>query len=218
MRIQDFDYSVDLLQSLLWQYNDATNIQYLIAQKEDWYNANQNQFWSDWYKNVFDLRTANDFGLSVWSIILNLPYFSSPDPDAIDKPLFGFGTYNENFNNGNFSNINQGIILPIEERRLVLQLRYFQLCTRGDILDINAFLNYLFGYGQVYALDGLNMTMRYIFNFDANDTFIYVLQLYDILPRPAAVGSTIINTTHPTFGFGTFYENFENGNFLDGVK
>ena len=71
--IQLFDFSVDLLRAILWQYNDATRLQSLLQQKQDWYNEQQTEFWSSWYRDVFNLDTANDFGLAVWSIILEVP-------------------------------------------------------------------------------------------------------------------------------------------------
>ena len=107
--IQMFDLSVNLLQAILWQYNDAENLQALLVAKQAWYNSNQQAFWQGWIANVFNLDTADEFGLGVWSIILGLPNFinqSSPGPEI---PVFGFdGSGGVNFDNG---------ILAITERR-----------------------------------------------------------------------------------------------------
>jgi len=99
-QIQTFDFSVDLLRALLWQHNKAERLESLLRQKQAWYDANQSGFWTDWIADVFDLRTANDFGLAVWAVILDIPLVvaSSVDPD--DKPIWGFGQYRENFNKG----------------------------------------------------------------------------------------------------------------------
>ncbi len=216
MQIQSFDYSVDLLQAILWQYNDAAKIQSLLTQKQDWYNANQTDFWSQWYTNVFNLQTANDFGLSVWSQILNLPLFINNNPDPPGKPIWGFGSYNKNFTRGNFSNANQNISLTTAEKRIVLRLRYFQLITRGAAPEVNAFLAIVFApLGQVYMLDGLNMTITYIFSFTPSENLLTVLKDYDILPQPAGVGIRYIDATRITFGFDAYNENFDNGTLLD---
>ena len=90
-QIQAFDFSVDLMRALLWQYNDAARLEALLRQKQTWYDANQSAFWSDWLADVFDLRTANDFGLSVWAIILDIPLIVASAVDPSDKPLWGFG-------------------------------------------------------------------------------------------------------------------------------
>lgn len=230
MKIQEFNYFVDLLQCILWQYNEAERIKQLASDKQEWYDTYQTQFWEDWYDNVFNLITANAFGLAIWSIILDIPLFIDLNPDPDDKPIFGFNedpsinTYT-NFENGNFSNRNSVVHLSVEEQRLVLRLRYYQLVSRGAIPEINQFLNVLFTTasepytGEVWALDGLNMTMRYIFNFDIPYQMRYILKTYDVLPRPAGVGIEYYAITDYIFGFGTdpattIYTNFENGNFI----
>ncbi len=38
--IQNFDYSVNLLQALLWQYNEAKNLQGILEAKQTWYDIN----------------------------------------------------------------------------------------------------------------------------------------------------------------------------------
>ncbi len=54
MRIQQFnDFKTDLLQVILWQYNDATKLLYLLNAKQVWYDQYQSKFWLDWYNNDF---------------------------------------------------------------------------------------------------------------------------------------------------------------------
>lgn len=240
--IQEFDYNVDLLRAILWQYNESTNLLSLVTQKQEWYTEFQSDFWSDWFTNVFNLQTANIFGLAVWSIILNVPLYIPYDPEPDDKPIWGFNAYNPsfptlensytNFFGGNFSTRGDVVTLTEEEQRFLLRLRYYQLITRGEVGDINTFLNYLvdtsdIGFtGKMYALDGLNMTMRYVLtNSTFPDTLLDVLITLDILPRPATVGiDEVIIYEGVTWGFnaGTFpdyensYTNFSYGNFYPG--
>lgn len=243
MKIQTFDYSVDLLQAILWQYNEAINLQSLLTQKQEWYNINQSDFWSNWYTNVFDLRTANFFGLSVWSYILKLPLFVPINPEPIDKPIWGFNAYDPtfpdlentylNFENGNFSTLGKVTTLTLEEQRFILRLRYFQLVSNGTIFTqpeqlannlvipgINAFLDYLMSTsnldptGQIWALDGLDMTMTYVFTFSVSVNLRKILVAYDLLPRPAGVGIKYIMEPDLVWGFGPFNQNFGNGTFI----
>jgi hypothetical protein len=213
MRIQEIDYNVNLLQALLWQYNEALRLQSLLEQKQEWYNTEYSEFWENWYRDVFDLRTANDFGLSVWAIILNIPLTITTNltPSA---NIWGFGSFRKNFNRGNFAPSTSGIKLTLAQKRLVLQLRYFQLVTRGAIPEINRFLNYVFAdYGKVYAQDGLDMTMNYVFTFQPPAQLRFVLESFDVLPRPAAVEVNYVVLIRETFGFGPFHKNFNRGNF-----
>lgn len=213
-QIQALDFSVDLMRALLWQYNDAARLESLLAQKQEWYNVNHAAFWSDWVRDVFDLRTANDFGLAVWAIILDIPLVVASATDDPDKPIFGFGQYRENFNNGNFA-ASSSAALTTEQKRLVLQLRYFQLVTRGTVTEVNTFFAYLFApLGLAYVNDGPDMTARYVFEFPLPSALEVVLTEYDLLPRPAGVKvDYVIIGDADGFGFGRYHENFNNGNF-----
>lgn len=198
MRIQQLDFSLDLLQSLIWQRNEAVNLTALLQDKQNWYNVNHTQFWTDWCRDVFDLRTANYFGLSVWCIILEVPYFIQTIP-PITGPAWGFNEVptintNVNFERGNFQGANYPeFTLTLEEQRIVLRLRYFQLVTRGAIPEINTFLDIIFNdpdglyQGGAWALDNFDMTMTYVFNCPISTILFNVLVQYDILYRPTGV-------------------------------
>lgn len=212
--IQELDFSVDLLRAVLWQYNDAAKIQSILQQKSDWYNTNQTEFWQDWITNVFDLRTCNDFGCQVWAIILGLPLQVVTPPT--NKANFGFGTFNKNFNHGNFGQLGSGIAgLTLDQKRILLQLRYRKLTSRCTVPETNKMLADLLGkYGKIYLLDPLDMSYSiYVFGFQPYSSLLFVLQNFDILPRPAAVGVKYIVSTRPVFGFGQYNRNFNHGTF-----
>lgn len=202
------------LAGVLWQYDQAGNILSLLNSKAQWYQDNHYQFLIDWFVNVFNLDTANEFGLSVWSIILELPLFTVSQPSPSSYPAFGFNPHGMNFGNGNFATdaptVNN---LSVDQKRLILKLRYFQLVTRGAVPEINRFLATLFGPGKVFVLDNLNMTITYIFTEAPDSGLIYVLQQFDILPRPAGVGVNIIVSATEGFGFDPYGLNYDNGNF-----
>lgn len=213
--IQIFDFSVDLLRALLWQYNDAINLQALLEQKNAWYFKNQTQFWNNWFADVFDLRTANDFGLSVWSIILGQPTYINNTPSPADYPAWGFGDYGQNFDNGNFASDNGNTYqLPTETARILLQLRYFQLISSGTVPETNRMLKYVFAnYGPAYLLDRLDMTQHYVFEFPLSSSLNLMLSNFDVLPRPAGVGSYYSEGDIAYFGFDDYNANFDNGIF-----
>lgn len=213
--IQDFNFSVNLLQALLWQYNDAENLQALLQNKQDWFNINQKEFWENWIRDVFDLRTANDFGLSVWSIILDLPLYIGNGVDSPSKPSFGFGVHFQNFGHGNFSTVTGGISsLPVYIKRLALRLRYYQLTTAGTVPEINRMLADLFqDRGRAYLLDNHDMTQTYVFDFALESALRYMFDNLDVLPKPAGVGSSYMTLTNKPFGFSDKRENFHTSNF-----
>jgi len=234
MNIQEFDFTIPVEEALLWQYNNATNINTLIINKSTWLQNYYTQFWIDWYNNIFNLTTSTptEFGMAVWSIILDVPSFLQKPPDPENKPIFGFNAYAPsfpdlensylNFGNSNFSTYQQIYSLTVQEQQFLLRLKYFNLTNRGDIDDINTFFNHIctnntIGYsGTIYVLDQLTMSIVYVFTEgDFSPSLLAVIEELDLLPRPAGVGISYILNGQPIFGFGYFNQNFNNGNFIE---
>ena len=222
--IQSFDFQVDVLRGLIWQYNNAQRLMGLLERKQTFYDEQHRDFWRDWIRDVFDIRTANDFGLSVWGKILNLPLaeqeFDSPD----DYLAFTFSDVvgidatlpTSNFSNGNFATTTGLVSLNTEQKRLLLRLRYFELISTGTVPEINRFLNVLFDDSNLlaYVRDNNNMTIDYVFGRLPNSEVLYVLQNFDALPRPSAVSTNLVIDVVKSWAFGTRRLNFNRGNFF----
>ncbi len=216
--IQDFDYSVDLLQALLWQYNDAVSLQKILEQKQNWYRSSHQGFWEDWGRDVFDLDTANDFGLSVWSVILDQPLVADVGVSPDTQAAWGFGGNHHNFGHGNFIRGSRGALrLTLDQKRMILKLRYFQLVSRGTVPELNTFLARLFGtQGAAYVLDPMDMSYAvFVLDFRPNSQLSLVLDEFDLLPRPAGVGVRILITNSHAWGFGPYHKNFDHGVFAE---
>lgn len=213
--IQQFDFDANVLQTILWQYENAPNIQALLQAKQDVWNEDFTAFWQDFYTNIFDLKTANTFGLSVWSIILGAPIVYNLPGAGTEG--WGFGGFRKNFTNGNFQGEGgTGYILSEESARIILQLRYYQLTGTCCVPSINRMLVDVFGdFGSVYVRDALNMTQRYVFGFILPSDLQFAFNNFDILPRPAGVGSTWVTIIEPPWGFNADAQNFNHGNFTD---
>ena len=194
----NFDYSVDILQNLLWEYDQAPALKSLLTQKQAWYNTNQKQFWIDWFNNVFNLNTANQFGLSVWAIILDQPIVINQVPDALTRPTFGFKYYSDsnnfqNFTHGNFSAASgASLYLSNAQKAMILKLRYWQLIGNYTIPFLNLMCQTVFGsLGKAYVIDNLNMTFTYVFTFQIPSDLNLLFTELDILPRPVGVKALI---------------------------
>lgn len=213
--IQQFNFSVDLLRAILWQYNEAKNLQALLEAKAAWYDANHKQFWENWTRDVFDLRTANEFGIMVWSIILGQPLYVVRAPDG--RPTFGFESYHTNFERGNFSSQDgTEYKLSLETARVLLRLRYYQLTGSGTVPEINRIMKDVFAnYGEVYLFDQQDMTQTYIFKFSPPSDLIYLMNNFDILPRPTGVLSDYSVILNPAWGFGEYHDPFNLSNFSE---
>lgn len=213
--IQIFDPSVNLMQAILWQYEDAEKLKAIVEAKQAWTNSNQTEFWRSWYRDVFNIDTANDFGLSVWARILDVP-LQVENSAQEDKKPFGFGANNNNFVNGNFGVVaGSAQRLGTEQQRLVIRMRYFQLTSRCTVPEINSFLADVFkDMGRAFVFDPLDMSfVLYTFGFAPDSQLQFILNEYDLLPRPAGVGVRWQAQALPSFGFGIYNLNFNNGNF-----
>lgn len=223
--IQQFDYATDLNQVLLWQNESSTNIKSLVEGEQQYLFFNHTQFWEDWFTGVFWLwnntplgepGSFTQFGAAVWSIILGIPLQIGPEPEPEGSFIFQFDQ-SGNFDLSTFSN--RGQALDLIDQMLLLRLRYFQLTTNGAIPQINAFIAPLlswYGYdGQVYVIDNLNMSISYIFTNPISINLQFILEQYDILPRPAGVELHIVITPGSLFAFDN-PQNFDNGNFITG--
>lgn len=211
--IQQFNFDVDLLKSILWQYENAPNIKALIEAKQEVWDENFTDFWDNFITDIFDLRTANDFGLSVWAIILGAPIvYNLPGAGTAG---WGFGQFRKNFNNGNFAS-NSGVVYPLstESARIILRLRYYQLTGTCTVPAINRMLVDIFAdYGLAYVLDGLQMNQKYLFKFVLPTDLQFAFNNYDILPRPAGVKGGWSTFAGDVWGFNPDAQNFEHGNF-----
>ena len=214
-----YECKINLTTALDWQRSNAEKLKAFIAAKQLWYETNHCDFWNNWVVDVFNLATANEFGLSVWAAILDEPVFGFTEKSPIDYPTFGFNDPDdENFFNGSFGvNSDVGYEFTTDQIRTLLQLKAYILHMSGSTRDTNIALKRIFGENQLVCLDGLNMSLTYLVQDEGIVGFIREIRNRDLLPRPAAVQVSLINNANvSSWGFGDEFENFDNGNFYDG--
>lgn len=210
-----YSCEINLTKALDWQRSNAVRLTRLLEKKQAWYEKNYCDFWNDWQTDVFNLDTANEFGLSVWSIILDEPLFGVNEASPEDYPDWGFSETSENFDNGSFaSDSDTGFNFTIEQKRTILKLRAFIFMSMsGSTVQINERLADIIGNGKVVAFDGLNMDMIYLVNDSSISGFIEYIKAKDLLPRPAGVSLSVLDSSIEQFGFAGDSSNFNNGNF-----
>lgn len=215
MNVQEFDLHADLLAAILWQYDSSPAIVSLARAKQAFYDSAVSGFWSDWYRDVFNIDTANDFGLAVWGRILDIPLDVIVPPSPSEENSFGFAPNGENFNNGNFGRWREGnVTLTRRQKRIVVRLRYFGLTHSPTMDNINTFLREYFweGNSRVFVSDPLNMEfVVYTFGSDPGTELRFILEKYDLLPRPSTVGTVYIVTPRKAWGVGPYKLNFRPG-------
>ena len=210
---ESLDLNVNLLRSILWQYENADKLKALVIGQQEWINENHTDFWNNWIRDVFNLKTANAFGLAVWARILNVSLTIEREKNLDD--VFGFGAEHDNFNGG--FGVAAGAIdnVSVEQARKMLLARYFTLTYAPTVPNINMILEVLFGEGVVYVVDSLDMRSTCTFDGAPDYRTRDLLKSVDFLPRPAAVGVDFTILPDDAFSFGEHHLNFENGGFTE---
>lgn len=189
--------TTNMLGGISWRFDQSTNLITLIKAKQNWYAQNQDAFWNNWYTKVFNLPTVENFGMSVWAFILNLPLSALGLRDKF--PYWAFGVTRDNFvdtgqtppnpSGGNFPPVadNGGIVTP-REKIAALRLKYYTHISPRSIEAINNMLSDVFkDFGSCWVLDNEDMSMTYVFNFPISSYFHDAMINYRLLPKPAGV-------------------------------
>lgn len=177
MKIFNKDWLIDLEKSILWQYDKSDKLKSLITQKQAWYKENVTDFITNFFSNIFNLKTANDFGLAVWGKILNFPrQIKNKEDDSI-------------------------LDLSTEQYRFLLQAQVLKFKMKCTIPEINRYLRIIFNQENnenVYVVDNHDMTITYIIEpTSISEEIRDLIENYDFLPCPVGVSySTTATTTY----------------------
>jgi len=165
-------------------------------------------FFSDFYNNIYNVETANLFGLLIWARILGL---TVPVYKSLPSEWFGFNSNAINFNAGFYP---RPAKLSVKQLRLLIKLRYIYLTTFANIDNITEQLSKVFP--GLNALDTLKMEMVITYPTTFSSDMQYLLDNFfnEIIPIPATVGVRYITNYAKWFSFtGAGGTNFNNGNF-----
>lgn len=76
----------DIERTILWQYDNATNLIGIIGIFRDFFSQQVTNFWNSFEKsvNLADENEVDDFGLAIWGKILNVSRAIPTDGDPIE--------------------------------------------------------------------------------------------------------------------------------------
>lgn len=199
----------------LWQYSNASRLNKILQAEIDFWGQEVSAFVKNWQRDVFNLKTANSFGLEVWGKILGTRRpVVSPQNYMIDTDghLRFFNVNDETWHQIWLSGIPypqfrvqanpdtprfDGVLLNDEAYRRCLLARLFLLHSNVSVHDINNYLQYLFPQKPVYIQDNFDMTMSIVFGYIPSDVDLSIITFGDFAPRPAGVnlnyGVTALN-------------------------
>lgn len=211
--VQDINFDVNLWRSILWQHEGAPKALALCEHDQFFADTHVKKFWNDFIDDIYNLKTANTFGLYIWARILGSSISISM---GAPKDNWGFGSNDKNFENAGFGYSGSGSVLTIESTRILLLMRWFQLTTAPTVPNINYMLQNVFGAGQAYVVDlyeTLPMEMKYFFQGQLPTDLEDVFTNEDVLPRPSGVLCTYSVVPREAFGYGVQHLNYERGSF-----
>lgn len=179
----------DYAKTVLSQYANSPR---LLTILEGWNQAFDPSSLIDlWYQRVWNLSTAQGYGLDVWGRIVGVSRVLT----ITSAKYFGFSEANdlteEGFDTAPFysgTSATSNFRLSDDGFRQLIYAKALANITDGSVLSLNAILMTLFaGQGDAYVKDNGDMTMTYVFNFIPTDVQVSIIQNSGVLPRPAGV-------------------------------
>lgn len=195
---------INVEQTIISQYGNSATITQLIRNMNDYVDPRSN--FDDFYNFVWNVETAQGFGLDIWGRIVNV----SRELTIPDAPLyFGFkdalpGSYPFNeqpFYDGRPSATRVYRLGDDAYRQLILIKALANIVTTNAASTNQLLQNLFAGRGRCYVNDLGSMQLRYTFEFALTDYEFAIMTQSGVLPRPAGVGASIISTATPVFGF-----------------
>jgi Protein of unknown function (DUF2612) len=161
--------------TIISQYGNSSTIGALIQGMN--INIDPKADIDNFYTTIFDVSTANLFGLSIWSRIVAIP----------QSLIVALGSY----------------LSDADTFRSLLMLKALSNISRASAPAINQLLQNWIGGDNVraYVNDLGHMEMRYNFEFTLTAEQLLIIEQSGIFLRPAAVMANIVATAYPVFGF-----------------
>lgn len=185
----------DFWRTIISQYSNSPILTTLISNFFDYIDQTIN--FDNFFDNIWNLDTAQGFGLDVWGRILGVSrILEIPSSDmflgfeeAGDPNFVGFNQAPFYSGVGSTSNF----ALSDTAYRFLLFAKAFANISDGSIASINQILLSLFPRrGNCYVVDGLDMTMEYVFEFQLSAVELAIVLNSGVLPRPVGVSATVV--------------------------
>lgn len=196
---------IDYERTLISQYANSPTLARLIANMNEYIDPTA--FWAAFYSKVWNVDTAEDFGLDNWGRIVGVSrLLQIPGAD----PIVGFDNADVPkdwypMSEGRFAvegEVTTAFSLPDDGYRVLILTKALAniITTTGPAL--NRLLRNLFpGRGRAFVRDLGGMAMQYVFNFRLTTVEYAILTQSGVLPHPAGVFYSVVVIPGGLFGF-----------------
>jgi hypothetical protein len=187
--------SFDPWSTIISQYANSPIITKLVTNFAQYLDPTINL--QSFFDTIWNVDTAVGYGLDVWGRIvgvsrtLQLPTggrylgFEEAGGATVDpfnqSPFFSGQTLTNNFD------------LSDDAFRVLIFAKALANVSDGSIKSINGLLRTLFpGRGNCFVIDGLDMTMTYMFKFILTPVEAAIVEQSGVLPKPAGVSVEVV--------------------------
>lgn len=200
------------------QFANSPTIIGLVTNMDSYINQNTN--FQTFYNFIWNVDTAQGFGLDIWGRIVNVKRNLT-----INTPLLNFG-FNDGlkdyapFGQAPFYNgipVTSTYTLSDDAYRTLILAKALSNISDTTTPSLNQLLRNLFpNRGRCYVNDLGNMSMRYTFEFYLQPYEVAIVTSSGVLPHGAGVNVKILQTDiNSTFGFlGSGLQPFGQGTFF----
>jgi Protein of unknown function (DUF2612) len=181
--------------TIISQYANSPIITGLVAAFDTW--IDQTLDLDNFYDDIWNVTTAQGYGLDVWGRIVGVQRVV----EIQQGQYFGFNEQQptvQDFAPGGLGPFYTGVAatsaysLSDQTFRTLIFAKAMANISNGSVASINAILRTLFvGRGNCYVVDGLNMTMQYVFRFQLLPVELAIVEQSGVLPKPLGVASSI---------------------------
>lgn len=189
--------SPDIDQTLISQYAQSPVLTQLIDNLAEYFDQSAN--WNNFYQYVWNIDTAQNWGLDFWGQVLGVSRYLQIPTSADYLGLEGSGGTASGypFGEGVFydgATATETYALLDTDYRTLLYAKAFANICRTSIPVLNQLMRLLFpGLGDTYCLDTGNMTMTYYLGWAATPIQLAIVEQSGAVPHPTGVA---VSVTH----------------------
>lgn len=191
-------------QTIISQYGNSATITQLVRNMDQYIDPRAD--FDTFYDFIWNVETAQGFGLDIWGRIVNISRELQIPPDST---YFGFsdalpGSYpfgEQPFYGGTPGATSTYRLADDAYRQLIL-VKALANISATNAPSLNQLLQNMFaGRGRCYVNDLGGMALRYTFEFDLTPYEFAIMTQSGALPRPAGVNASLFQSALPLFGF-----------------
>lgn len=181
--------------TVISQYAQSPVLTALISNVAQYFDQSAN--WNNFYQYVWNIDTAQNWGLDFWGKVLGVSRYLQIPASADYLGFQGSGGTASGFpfDVGVFfdgATATQTFALSDDQYRILLYAKAFANICRCCIPVLNQLMRMLFSaYGDAYVIDNGNMSMTWYLGFTPTGVQLAIVQQSGVLPHPTGVAVSV---------------------------